>query len=152
MLDNYKNILRSLYQGDIESVNFVESQSTASHINKWIHRVTRNAISPTTLLNDLSPDTRLIFTSVIYFKGHWLKSFDKANTKLQCFYIPSGKCRNMYFMKRRSVYRYAHISSIDAYVLEIPYSVSKILQIHKHSDKRKTFYIIIFSRMVKHQC
>ncbi|XP_033314153.1 uncharacterized protein LOC117213042 [Bombus bifarius] len=123
--NNYKNILRSRYQGDIESVNFMESQSTARHINEWVRRVTHNTISSALLLNDLPPDTRLILTSVIYFKGLWLKSFDKANTKLQCFYIPNGECRNTYFMKHGSIYRYAYIPSIEAYVLEIPYSDGK---------------------------
>ena len=126
VLDRYKNILRSSFQGDVETVNFAEKQSAARHINEWVRRATRNAISSASLLNDVPPDTHLMLTSVIYFKGRWLKSFDTAKTKLQCFYIPNGECRKTYFMKHESLYRYAYIASIEAHVVEIPYSVRQI--------------------------
>ncbi|CAK9799548.1 Serine protease inhibitor 2 [Anthophora plagiata] len=122
VLDSYKNIVQSSYQGDIKNVNFKESQNTASLINDWVRRATHNAISSPSLLNDIPSNTRLISTSVIYFKGRWLKSFDKNKTKLQCFYTPNGKCENTYFMTHQSTYRYAYISSIEAHALEIPYS------------------------------
>ncbi|XP_076750870.1 uncharacterized protein LOC143423419 [Xylocopa sonorina] len=119
--DSYKNILRTRYEADVENINFNKVEDAALLINEWARRVTRNT-SSASLSNELQPDTRLVLTSVIYFKGKWLKSFDKANTKLECFYRPDGTCRNTYFMKHESSYRYAYISSIEAHVLEIPYS------------------------------
>ncbi|KAK1136414.1 hypothetical protein K0M31_000972 [Melipona bicolor] len=125
VLDSYKNILRSSFQGDVETVNFAEKQNAAHHINEWVRRATRNAISSASLLNNVPPNTHLMMTSVIYFKGRWLKSFDPAKTKLQCFYISNGECRKTYFMKHESLYRYAYIPSIEAHVVEIPYSDGK---------------------------
>lgn len=122
VLDNYKYTLQSYYKADIRNVNFAESQNAANLVNDWVRRATRGKIS-SPLVNDLPSDTRLMLTSVVYFKGHWLKSFDKAKTKLQCFYAPNGECRNIYFMKHESTYRYAYVSSIEAEILEIPYSV-----------------------------
>ena len=124
VLDNYKYTLQSYYKADIRNVNFAESRNTASLINDWVRRATRGKISSPSL-NNLPSDTRLMLTSVVYFKGHWLKSFNKTNTKLQCFYAPNGECRNTYFMKHESPYRYAYVSSIEAEILEIPYSDGK---------------------------
>ncbi|XP_076668244.1 uncharacterized protein LOC143368914 [Andrena cerasifolii] len=124
VLDNYKYTLQSYYKADIQNVNFAESQSAAKLIDDWVRRATRSKIS-SPLVNDLPDDTRLMLTSVVYFKGRWLKSFDKAKTKLQCFYMPNGECRNTYFMKHESTYRYAYVSSIEAEILEIPYSDGK---------------------------
>ncbi|CAL7946686.1 unnamed protein product [Xylocopa violacea] len=125
VLDSYKNILRTRYEADVENINFEKVQDAALLVYEWIRRVTRNTISSASLLTELEPDTRLVSTSVIYLKGKWLKSFDKAKTKLQCFYRPDGICRNTYFMKHESTYRYAYIASIEAHVLEIPYSDGK---------------------------
>ncbi|XP_043516630.1 uncharacterized protein LOC122532161 [Frieseomelitta varia] len=146
ILDTYKNILRSSFQGDVETVNFAEKQSAAHHINEWVRRVTRNAISSASLLNDVPPDTHLMLTSVIYFKGRWLKSFDTAKTKLQCFYIPNGECRKTYFMKHESFYRYAYIASIEAHVVEIPYSDGKTSMLTLMPNSReKDLYLRILS-------
>ncbi|XP_076177429.1 uncharacterized protein LOC143151855 [Ptiloglossa arizonensis] len=124
VLDSYKYTLQSNYGGDIQNVNFVESQSAVRIINDWVRQATRNQIS-SPLVNSIDPNTRLVLTSTIYFKGRWLKSFDKMKTKLQCFYVPNGECRNINFMLHESTYRYAQISSIEAEVLEIPYSDGK---------------------------
>lgn len=137
VLDNYVDTLRSHYQGDVKSVNFEESQSTARLMSDWVRQATRDTISSISLLNEVRPDTQVILTSAIYFKGRWLKAFDKANTSLQCFHMPDGKCKNTYFMKHESIYRYAYISSIEAHVLEIPYSVSfvnvsNVISIYTH--------------------
>ncbi|KAK9294348.1 hypothetical protein QLX08_011018 [Tetragonisca angustula] len=145
VLDRYKNILRSSFQGDVETVNFAEKQSAARHINEWVRRATRNAISSASLLNDVPPDTHLMLTSVIYFKGRWLKSFDTAKTKLQCFYIPNGECRKTYFMKHESLYRYAYIASIEAHVVEIPYSDGKTSMLTLMPNSRKKSYLRILS-------
>ena len=124
VLDNYKYTLQSYYKADIQNINFAESQNAANLINDWVRRATRSKVS-SPLVNGLPHDTRLMLTSVVYFKGHWLKSFDKAKTTLQCFYLPNGECRNTYIMKHESTYRYAYISSIEAEILEIPYSDGK---------------------------
>ncbi|XP_017889133.1 uncharacterized protein LOC108630369 [Ceratina calcarata] len=122
VLHTYEDTVRLRYKSDVQNVNFKDSKNTAALINKWIRNATRNALSS---LIDVQPDTRILLTSVVYFKGHWLKSFDKAKTKLECFYIPNGECRKTYMMKHESVYRYAYVHSIDAHVLEIPYSDGK---------------------------
>ncbi|XP_029038073.2 uncharacterized protein LOC114873665 [Osmia bicornis bicornis] len=124
VLDSYKNILQSHYRGDVQNINFIDSQKTARLINDWVRQATRSVVS-SPLVNNIQPDTRMILTSIIYFKGCWLKAFDPMKTGLQCFYVPNGECKKTHFMQHKSTYRYAYISSIEAHILEIPYSDGK---------------------------
>ncbi|XP_043265497.1 uncharacterized protein LOC122405073 isoform X2 [Colletes gigas] len=138
VLDSYRNALQLHYKGDVQSVNFADTQSAAGIINDWVRQASRNKIS-SPLVNSIQADTRLVLTSVIYFRGHWLKSFNKKKTKIHCFFTPNGECRNIDFMIHESTYRYAQISSIDAEVFEIPYSDNKtfmllLMPTRKESD------------------
>lgn len=65
----------------------------------------------------------MLLTSALYFKGRWLKSFDKDATRVRCFYIPQRNCQDVFMMENTSKYRYGYIASLDADVVEIPYSV-----------------------------
>ncbi|XP_054005650.1 uncharacterized protein LOC128890802 isoform X1 [Hylaeus anthracinus] len=146
VLDSYERILQSNYDGYIQSVDFTDTQNTVNAINHWINQATRNKITSLSV-NSVQPETRLLLTSVIYFKGRWLKSFDKANTNLHCFYTPTGECRKINFMVHESTYRYAQISSIDAEVLELPYSDGKTsMLILMPSKKERDPYLRILSK------
>ncbi|XP_031847109.2 uncharacterized protein LOC116433298 [Nomia melanderi] len=144
--DNYTKILRSHYTADVKTVNFANPQSVALDINNWVQRVTRAQIS-SPLVQNVPPDTQLLLTSAIYFKGKWLRAFDKAKTREECFYIPNGECRNTPFMTHKYLYRSAYISSIDADVLEIPYSDGRTSMLIVTPNKRnKDRYLRILSR------
>lgn len=121
ILNSYKDALQTYYYANVESVNFDDSLGAARKINDFVQRTTRGQLS-SPVLNGVPPNTQLLLTSVIYFKGAWLKGFDKTKTKLECFYTATGECRNSYFMSDESTYRYTYISAIDAEILEIPYS------------------------------
>ncbi|XP_076659072.1 uncharacterized protein LOC143362614 [Halictus rubicundus] len=121
ILDSYKDSLQTYYHASVESVNFEDSLGTAQKINDFVQRATRGQLS-SPVVGGFPPNTQLLLTSVIYFKGGWLKAFDRKKTKLECFYIATGECRNAYFMSHESTYRYAYISSIEAEIIEIPYS------------------------------
>lgn len=71
----------------------------------------------------LDADTQILLTSALYFKGRWLKSFDRHATRLRCFRVPARGCQNILMMENSSKYRYGYIGSLDADVVEIPYSV-----------------------------
>lgn len=75
------------------------------------------------VLGLLAADTQILLTSALYFKGKWLKSFDKAATRVRCFRVPQRGCQDVPMMESTSRYRYAYIASLDADVVEIPYSV-----------------------------
>jgi len=71
----------------------------------------------------LNANTQLLVTSALYFKGQWLKSFDKHATRMQCFHIPAYGCQDVPMMENIDKYRHGYIAALDSNVVEIPYSV-----------------------------
>ena len=66
----------------------------------------------------------LLLTSALYFRGRWLNGFDQAATRKRCFQVPdTNGCYEVSMMENTFKYNYASIDSLDADVIEIPYSV-----------------------------
>lgn len=122
ILTSYPTILQRYYSGDIQSVDFRNTQATANSINDWVRRATREKIQNFVDSSSIHPDTQLLLTSALYFKGAWLKSFNKDRTRMRCFHVPSVGCQNTHFMEVTTKYRFAYVPSLDAKVIEIPYS------------------------------
>lgn len=80
-------------------------------------------LMPLNVSGTLDPNTQLLLTSALYFKGRWLKSFDRGATRVRCFHVPQHGCRNVPMMENTSKYRYAYVTPLDADVVELPYSV-----------------------------
>ncbi|XP_078048836.1 uncharacterized protein LOC144476110 isoform X2 [Augochlora pura] len=145
LLQSYKNTLQTYYLADVQSVDF-EDGKTVRIINDWVRQATHGHISSAAISN-VPSNTNLLLTSVLYFKGAWMKAFDRKKTKLECFYVPSGECKTTYFMNHESTYRYAYISSIEAEIIEIPYSNGQTSMLTIMPNKReKDPYLQILSR------
>nr|XP_033341228.1 uncharacterized protein LOC117229129 isoform X1 [Megalopta genalis] len=146
LLQNYKNIMKTYYLADVQSVDF-EDGKTVRIINEWVRQATHGHLSSPGVGSHVPPNTNLLLTSVLYFKGAWMKAFDRKKTKLECFYVPSGECRTTYFMNHESTYRYAYISSIEAEIIEIPYSNGQTSMLTIMPNKReKDPYLQVLSK------
>lgn len=145
LLQSYKNILQTYYLADVQSVDFDDGK-TVRVINEWVRQATHGHIS-SAAVSHVPPNTNLLLTSVLYFKGAWMKAFDRKKTKLECFYVPSGECKSTYFMSHESTYRYAYISSIEAEIIEIPYSNGQTSMLTIMPNKRnKDPYLQVLSK------
>ncbi|KAL6427473.1 hypothetical protein ACFW04_008768 [Cataglyphis niger] len=134
---NYMSALRNHYGTDIQHLNFRDANVAANTINVWVREHTRNNIKSIIQPGTLPADTQILLTSALYFKGRWLKSFDKDATRARCFRVPQHGCRNVPMMENTSRYRYAYIASLDADVVEIPYSngrTSMLIFLPSHED------------------
>ncbi|XP_014481109.1 PREDICTED: uncharacterized protein LOC106747753 [Dinoponera quadriceps] len=135
----YKTALQQHYDTNVQQLNFADANGAAQTINNWVRETTRNNINTIVQPGTLDPDTQLLLTSALYFKGRWLKSFDRDSTHMRCFYVPQHGCRNVSMMENNSKYRYAYIGSLDAEVAELPYSDGRtsmliFLPAHEQSD------------------
>ncbi|XP_011638346.1 uncharacterized protein LOC105428007 [Pogonomyrmex barbatus] len=117
---NYMTALRNYYGTDIQQLNFGNANA-ADIINAWVRKHTRNNIQSIVQPASLAAETQILLTSALYFKGRWLKSFDKGATRVRCFHV-SGGCQDIPMMENTSKYRCGYIASLDADVVEIPYS------------------------------
>ncbi|XP_029156604.1 uncharacterized protein LOC114929280 isoform X2 [Nylanderia fulva] len=142
---NYKNALRNYYGTDIQQLNFGNANVAASTINSWVREHTRNNIKSIIQPGTLPADTQILLTSALYFKGRWLKSFDRYATHARCFRVPQYGCKDVPMMENTARYRYAYIAPLDADVVEIPYSdgrTSMLIFLPSHEDSDPNLQIL----------
>ncbi len=111
----YVETIRDVYRADVSPVNDVEQ------INKWASDNTNGKIKK--ILEDLGPDTIMILTNAIYFKGTWVVQFDSDDTRPGDFYTGSGTVT----ADTMSVYggfEYANVGSEQ--VLRMPYEGDRL--------------------------
>jgi serpin B len=94
-------------------------------INKWVEDKTRQKIKDLLPAGVIDPATRLVITNAIYFKGEWVRQFDKNKTTNADFMTDSGKAVQVPMMQRTdelAIYRYAEDNSFQ--MLSMPYAHS----------------------------
>jgi serpin B len=119
-LDDFLKLLKTDYGAGVNEVDFAGSTEAArSTINQWVEQKTQDKIKDLLQPGSLRPDTRLVLTNAIYFKGNWLAQFDKAQTKDEDFHLSPAQTKKAPLMHREGSFRYFHGGSFQ--ILEIPY-------------------------------
>jgi len=92
LLPDYTTTVEKYYGGRVTNLDFIgQSEKSRKTINTWVEDQTNKKIKdliPPGVLNAL---TRLVLTNAIYFKGNWMKKFDKKNTMEEDFRTGPGQ-------------------------------------------------------------
>lgn len=86
----FQRITAAYYGAALELVDFGEPEAARDRINTWVQRKTRGKIVNLLPPQSLSPESRMVLTNAIYFKGLWRTPFDKKQTRPQPFFTPDG--------------------------------------------------------------
>jgi serpin B len=108
------------YGAALEPVDFGDSEPVRKHINGWVEDQTNKKIKDLLPPSSLTPDTRMVLTNAVYFKGQWQHPFDKAATKDADFFA-----RGKTAAKTKMMHQTDHFllgTTADAQVLEMPYA------------------------------
>jgi serine protease inhibitor len=116
----YLDKLRHQFDAELKQVDFADPTQTSTTINRWVSEVTRNRIKDLIATWAITPQTRLILTDAVYFKGRWKQAFDERLTSDQDFTPLQGPKVSVPFMEKTRKYRYAE--SALAQVLELSYA------------------------------
>jgi serine protease inhibitor len=126
-LDQFLNLLKTDYGAGLQQVDFKGAPEAArSVINQWVEQKTQDKIKDLLAPGAVRPDTRLVLTNAIYFKGNWQTQFDKAQTRNEDFYLSQTKSAAAPLMHREGSFGYFDGGTFQ--VLEIPYK-SKALSL-----------------------
>ncbi len=118
---DFLSTLKENYSSDLGQVSFrTEPEKARVEINKWIGEHTAEKIPELFKAGDLGPDTDLVLTNAIYFKGTWKEKFQEAQTKNEDFHLTAEQKKAMPFMHQTSSFLYAQ--SDDFQMLSMPYS------------------------------
>ncbi len=124
-LDSFLNVLKTDYGAGLNQVNFKGATEAARlTINQWVEKKTQDKIKDLLQPGALRPDTRLVLTNAIYFKGDWETQFDKAQTKNEVFFLSPTQTSTTPLMHREGGFSYFNGGTFQA--LEIPYKSKEL--------------------------
>ena len=112
---------KDYFLAELANVDFQNPQS-ANTINHWADKNTRGKIQKV-VQYPFPPATRVVLANAIYFKGKWVKPFDKKDTKPHVFYTPSAR-KQAPLMWRHGHFRYQETGGFQA--VELPYAGDRL--------------------------
>ncbi len=122
-LPEYLSRVEKYYGGKAANLDFVgESEKSRQTINSFIEQQTNYKIKDLISQGVLNAYTRLVLTNAIYFKGTWVKQFDKKYTRDKDFTTISGqkvKTPMMQLTGGGAKFNYADLGELQ--ILELPY-------------------------------
>lgn len=119
LLPAFLSTIATSFGGAAREVDFIGApEPSRATINFWVEERTEKRIKELIPKGVITPETRLVLTNAIYFKGKWANEFDKKNTKEDDFRTPSAKVKASFMRDTRHV-PYSHDGGVQ--VIELPY-------------------------------
>ncbi len=116
---DFLGVLRTRYAAPLESVDFVHAAADARvAINRWGAQQTRGLIPEILADGAVHPDTQLVLTNAVYFKGAWLEQFAPGASQKRPFLTETGE-RSVQMMALERTLQHAKVSG--ASLVELPY-------------------------------
>ena len=120
----YLDIARSTYLAGAETVDFADPDDGIKRINDWASESTRDKIKEAVGPDVVTPETVMVITNAIYFKGTWATQFSEDNTKKSAFYKSDSESVSADFMNMDGRFDYAEADGIK--VLRMPYDGDRL--------------------------
>jgi serpin B len=125
-LDEYFDLMGKYYMGKITNLDFIsETEESRVTINTWVEENTNGKIKDMIPKGSIHDLTRLVLTNAIYFKGTWLKQFDKSDTKDRDFKVDQDNTIKVPMMSIKEE-RFNYASAPGFQILEMPYKGEKL--------------------------
>ena len=119
-MPDYLALVKKSYNGNLSDLDFIrDTEGSRKTINDWVAKETRDKIKDLLSQGSITPDTRLVLTNAIYFKGKWDLPFKKEGTIDNDFTLANGQKVKAPFMYQQKHFRYAEDEQMQ--VLELPY-------------------------------
>ena len=121
--DSYKKDSLSLYNGEVELLDFVgDPMGSRNRINKWVEDQTNNKIKDLIPKGGINALSLILLTNAIYFKGDWDKAFESSKTKKEKFHVSKSESVMVDMMNMEKKNWIAGESqNLDCKTLELPY-------------------------------
>lgn len=137
--NEFTEAVENFYGGKVTSLDFTNAtEESRKMINSWVEDKTNNKIKNLFPRNSLSSQTRLVLTNAIYFKGDWVKQFEKSNTRDEDFRVSQTQEVKVPMMRRAgsgSEFSYAETDTLQ--ILEMLYEgeeLSMLVLLPKNDD------------------
>ncbi|MFA6174076.1 MAG: serpin family protein [Kiritimatiellales bacterium] len=137
ILRKFQTTVQEKYGAEIRPADFSgQPEAERETVNRWVEEKTRDKIKDLLPQNSVSRDTRLILVNAIYFKGDWLRAFEKEKTADEPFWISSSASTNVPMMTMKPE-RFGYMENENFQCLELPYlgeEVSMLIVLPKEKN------------------
>ena len=124
-LPGFLGVATDQYEAQIKQADFkTEADSVAREMNQWVAAKTKDKIQNILRPESLDDLTTLVLANAIYFKGTWLKTFDKKATYPQPFHLSRDREVNAPLMSRTDKVQYFDDDALQA--VELPYASKEL--------------------------
>lgn len=117
---SFFDINKNYYDAEVEDLDF-NSSSAVETINGWVANKTHDKI--TKIIDQLSPDARMVLLNAIYFYGTWAKEFDEEGTKMRNFFKTDGTTKEVPMMSKEDKLDYTTNNLFSA--VKLPYGTGQ---------------------------
>jgi serpin B len=119
-LPEYLKLVKDHYGGGLNEVDFMAATEEARKtINTWVEKQTQDKIKDLIPDGLLQPDTKLVLTNAVYFKGDWNTQFKKEATHDGPFQVSATDKVTVPLMSQTGEFKY--IEGPDFQAVEMPY-------------------------------
>ena len=102
----YSKSVSDKYFSDFEQTEFANRKKAIEDINGWVSEKTNHKIEEVIKDSDLTPDTKLLISNAVYFKGEWLMKFSKHKTIAAPFFTTAENQYKVDFMNMTESLQY----------------------------------------------
>ena len=138
-LDDYVTTASQYYGAKTTNLDFISHpEDSRVTINSWVENRTEDRIKDLIPAGVIDPATRLVITNAIYFKGSWVKQFDRNRTMDMDFRTGTGTTVKVPMMQRTdegAVFLYAENDNLQ--MLAMPY---------EHSTGRRLSMVVLLPK------
>jgi serpin B len=110
---------KTYYNAGLHEVNFHDAEAARKEINLWVEKQTEQKIRDLLGSGTITPNTSLVLTNAIYFKGDWSLTFPKAATRKEDFAVSQDKKTPVDMMHLTEKFGYFEDDGFQA--LALPY-------------------------------
>ncbi|XP_005398969.1 PREDICTED: serpin B9-like [Chinchilla lanigera] len=122
-LSSFQESCLQFYQAELEQLSFTkDAERSREHINAWVSRKTEGKIEELLAKDSIGEDCRLVLINAVYFKGSWEEPFEEWSTRTVPFKINQKEQKPVQMMVQSGTFPLAHVSEVQAQVLELPYA------------------------------
>lgn len=120
VLKEFLDLNKNYYGADFTLLDFKnETEKSRGIINRWVEEKTKEKIQGLIPPGGVSPDTALVLTNAIYFKGEWKTKFRWWKTRRKDFYVTEKDKVEVHLMHLEKDFKYYGDEKMQA--LELPY-------------------------------
>ncbi|KAM8966961.1 leukocyte elastase inhibitor-like [Pelodytes ibericus] len=111
-----------LYNAKLEAVDFQNNAEGARQtINLWVEKQTKEKIKELFAKGSIDDSTVMALANAIYFKGKWVKKFNKEATQDGIFKVNKNEKKTVKMMSQTGKFKLGVLPEMQCKMLELPY-------------------------------